>query len=303
VDNAAASLKYHLMANQLGLDGDMASVVSSWAFECYEKGLLNKDDTDGLELEWGNAEAMLELQRKIAFREGIGDFLADGVKEAARKLGKGSEKFAIHMKGQDSFDGYRITKGFGFGVSTSPVGGRHLRGAVTSPFNSGPGNLKWIPTEYENIPEAVFWQTQAQEIENLAGVCVYMGTFTGAHALFPEDYAELISAATGVDFSGDDLMLTGKRSYNLEKAFNTLHAGFKRKDDLPPPRYMDEPIKSGTFAGKKCDKDKWEEMLKRFYELYGWDQETGWQTEGCLEELDLVDVAERLQEAERLVES
>ena len=126
VDDTEASLKFHFLANQLGLDGDMAAVVLSWAFECHEKGLLTKEDTDGLELTWGNADAMIKMAQKLAYREGIGDLLADGVKEASRKLGKGSEEFAIHMKGQDSADAYRVFKGWGFGVSTSPVAGRHL---------------------------------------------------------------------------------------------------------------------------------------------------------------------------------
>ncbi len=94
VDDPAASLKFHLLANQLGLDGDMAAVVLSWAFECYEKGLLTKEDTDGLGLNWGNEDAMIKMVQKLAYREGIGDFLADGVKEASRKLGKDSERFA-----------------------------------------------------------------------------------------------------------------------------------------------------------------------------------------------------------------
>jgi len=301
VDDPAASLRYHLMANQLGLDGDMASVVSSWAFECFENGLLTKEDTDGLELEWGNADAMMELERKIAYREGFGDLLADGVKEASRKLGRGSEKFAIHMKGQDTFDGYRVTKGFGFGVSTSPVAGRHLRGAVASPRNSGPRDITWTANGYENIPEAVFWQVRAQEIENMTGVCVYMGTFTGAYALEPSDYAELISSAMGIDLTEEELMLMGRRSYNLEKAFNTIHAGFDRKDDLPPARYMEEPIKSGPYAGQRCDGEKWDEMLDRFYELHEWDKETGWQTGKCLRDLDMDDIAEKLQETGRLL--
>jgi aldehyde:ferredoxin oxidoreductase len=84
VDNPQASLKFHLLANQLGLDADAAAVVLAWAFECYEKGLLTKEDTDGLELNWGNEDAMIKMLDKLAYRKGIGDFLADGVKEASQ---------------------------------------------------------------------------------------------------------------------------------------------------------------------------------------------------------------------------
>jgi aldehyde:ferredoxin oxidoreductase len=300
IDNPAASIKFNLLANQLGLDGDMAAVVLSWAFECYEKGLLTREDTDGLELKWGNDDAAIKMMKKLAYRQGIGDLLADGVKEASRKLGKGSEQFAIHMKGQDSVDPYRITKGWGFGCSTSPVAGRHLRGALCSPHTMGPRGLTWSSTGYENIAEAVFWQSQAKEIEDITGVCVYVGTWGGVNALVPSDYAELISSAMGIDLTEEELMLVARRSYNLEKAFNTIHAGFGRKDDYPPPRYMEEPTKSGLYAGHKCDREEWHKMLDRFYELQGWDKETSWQTGNCLLELRLEDVAEKLKRAQKL---
>ena len=278
VSDPAASIKFHVLANQLGLDGDDAAVVLSWAFECYEKGLLTKEDTDGLELTWGNDEAMIRMAEKLAYRDGIGDFLADGVKEASRKLGKGSERFAIHMKGQDTEDVYRIRKGWGLGCSTSPVAGRHLRGAVSSPSYSGPRDISFEVTEYENQSQAVFWQLQAEEIENMTGVCVYMGSFAGAHALEISDYTELTSSALGIDLTEEEFMMIGRGSYNLEKAFNTIHTDFERKDDYPPRRYIEEPVKSGPYRGYKCDKDKWDEMLDKFYELHGWDKTTSWQT-------------------------
>ena len=288
------------MANQLGLDGDMCTVSLAWAFECFEKGLFTREDTNELDLKWGDEEAILEMQRRLAYRDGIGAFLADGVKESARKLGKGSDAFAIHMKGQDSVDPYRVIKGWGLGISTSPVGGRHLRGAVSTPEVTGPRDLKWSPTEYENAPEAVFWQSQTKEIEDMAGLCIFVGTWSGAHALEVTEYAELISPAMGIQLKEEDLMLIARRGINLEKAFNTIHAGFTRKDDYPPRRYMEEPIKSGPHAGQRCDKEKWDEMLDRFYELHGWDKETSWQTRECLDTLGLEDVAERLERAGRL---
>jgi len=259
VDDPEASIKFQLLANQLGLDGDMASVVLSWAFESYERGLLTKAQTDGLELKWGNDDAMIKMVEKLAYREGIGDFLAEGVKEASRKLGKGSERFAIHMKGQDSADPYRIRKGWGLGLSTSPVAGRHLRGAVSTPEASGPRDLAFSPTEYENIPEAVFWQAQVKEIEDMTGICVYMGSLLGAHALEPLDYAELISSAMGIDMKVDELMLRGRRSYNLEKAFNTIHTNFTRKDDLR--RHLTQSTRTLRERMTILPKDTWKSLL------------------------------------------
>jgi len=300
MDDPEASLQYHLKLNQLGLDGDMCSVSLAWAFECFERGLLTAKDIDGLELNWGDGDVILKMQEKLAYRDGIGNFLADGVKESARKLGKGSENFAIHMKGQDSVEAYRGRTGWGFGIAISPAAGRHLRGAVSMPEFTGPKGLKWSPTGYENIPEAVFWQAQTKEIEDMTGLCVYIGTWSGAHALEVEDYAELISTAMGIEVSEDELMMAARRGINLEKAFNTLHAGFDRKDDYPPNRYQEEPIKSGLHAGRKCDREKWDEMLDRFYELNGWDKKTGLQTRQGLMELDMADVAQQLDRAGKL---
>ena len=302
IDNPEASIKFHLLANQLGLDGDMASVVLSWAFECYERGLLTRTDTDGLELTWGNEDAIFKMVQKLAYREGIGNLLANGVKEASERLGKGSEEFAIHMKGQDSVEGYRTMKGFAFGVSVSPVAGRHLRGAVSTPENSGPKGLKWSTAEYDNVPEAVFWQAQTKEIEDATGFCIFVGTWGGVHVLEVSDYAELISSATGLEVNEEELMIIARRGINLEKAFNTIHTQFDRYNDYPPQRYMDESVKSGPYAGHRCDEEKWDEMLDRYYELHGWDKETGLQTRQCLEKLDMEDIAKKLEETEKLID-
>ncbi|MFC1914956.1 aldehyde ferredoxin oxidoreductase family protein [Chloroflexota bacterium] len=300
LDNPEASLAFHLLSNQLGLDGDMASVVLSWAFECFERGLLTRQDTDGLTLKWGDADTLLKMLKKLAYREGIGDLLGEGVKEASRRLGRGSEKFAIHMKGQDSVDPYRTRKGYALGVSLSPVAGRHLRGALTTPAISGPPGLEWHATEYANVPEAVFWQAQTKEIEDMTGICAFIGTWSGIHALEVSDYVELISSAMGIDLSEEELMTIARQGINLEKAFNTIHTDLARADDYPPLRYMKEPIRSGPYAGFKCDKEKWDEMLDRYYELQEWDKETGLPTHQGLAQLGLKDVAKKLGEVGKL---
>ena len=115
------------------------------------------------------------------------------------------------------------------------------------------------------------------------------------------DYTELTRTALGIDISEEEFMRLGQAAYNLEKAFNTIHAGFTRADDYPPPRYMKEPVDRGPFAGFRCDEDKWGEMLDRFYELNGWDTETGLQTRVGLHELGLDDVAAKLEAAGRLI--
>ena len=107
----------------------------------------------------------------------------------------------------------------------------------------------------------------------------------------------------GIELTEQDLLDLGEASYNLEKAFNTLHTDFTRKDDYPPRRYMDEPIKSGPLAGRKIEKQEYDRMLDQFYELLGWDKVTGLQTDQCLSRLGLGDVAGKLQVAGKLINS
>ena len=303
MDNGAASLRYFLMTNNLGLDGDFCTVVSTWAFECYQRGLLTKEDCDGLELNWGDPDAMLELQRKIAYREGIGDFLADGVYECSKTLGKGSEKFAIHMKKQDTYDAYRTSPGWGLGLTTSPVAGRHLRGAVGRPVMPDPEDPTFNPRDYEKKPEVVFWQLRAKQVEDLIGVADSLPfKFFWDKAFDIKDLVTLTNSALGIDLTEEEYMLIGQRAYNLEKAFNTLHTDLDRKDDYPPTRYVEEAIKTGRFAGARCDREKWDEMLDRFYELNGWDKKTSLQTRKGLMELGMEDVASKLEKAGKLID-
>ena len=290
-----------VLSNELGLDTDFATGVISWYFECYEKGLITDKDTDGLKLEWGNVGAYIALLKKIAYRQGVGNLLANGVKEASKVLGRGSEAFAIHMKGQDSIEPYRIGKGWALGVSTSPIAGRHLRGACMGGDRFGPKNASFEAYTYADKPQHVTWQLLTKEMEDMLGICVYVGTWSGAYALEPSDYVALMNSAMGTDLTEEALFYAARRSYNLEKAFNTLHAKFDRKDDYPPERFMKEPVKSGPYKGFRCEKEKFDKMLDEFYELLGWDKNTGLQTERSLKELKMENVAARLESAGMLI--
>lgn len=296
-----ASLEGDLLCTDLGLDGDNTHTPIGWAFEAYEKGLITKKDTDGLELTWGNGDAVVELIKKIAYREGFGGFLADGVKAASEKLGKGSEDFATHMMGQDTLDPFRVAPGWGLGVATSPVAGRHLRGAVYPAFTTGPHDKVWDDYDYDPyIPEAVYWMTKTKGIEDALGVCNYTTSYLAAYAVLNGDLAAELSAAFGTEITEEELLWRGQRSYNLEKAFNTLHTEFTRKDNYPPKRFFEEAITQGPFAGCKCDREEWDKMLDKFYGLHGWDKETSLQTRKILEELKMQDVADMLEKVGKL---
>jgi len=288
--NIQAAIYAHLLTNQLGLDGDNAAQAISWAFECYEKGLITKKETDGLELVWGNYQAMIEMLKKLAYREGFGNFLADGALKAAQKLGKNSEKFVIHVKGQDSLDGIRINKGWGFGIVLSPVAGRHLRGSL---------NLLWLRSDnpinsYKNVPEDLYYSQKKKAVQDILGLC------SNVFGQTINDWVALFSSATGRLLSKDEFLHIGLQTHNLEKAFNTIHAGFDRNDDYPCERYYNEPVKSGPYEGEHIDHEIWDRMLDTIYRLHGWDRRTSWQTRKGLEKIGLSDVADKLKKENRL---
>jgi aldehyde:ferredoxin oxidoreductase len=295
ISDPETAVAFWLLANELGLDTDYVAAGLAWVFECYERGFIDQKDTDGLKLTWGNGEALIQLMRKLAYREGIGDLLADGMVEAAQKIGKGSDYYLIHVKGQPSIEPFRVPKGWGLGVSTSPVAGRHLRGTVRGPAHSGPGGTDYDITHYPNQAKAVVWQGKTKELEDNLGICNYVGTWSGAHFLTPQNYAEMVQTAMGLPVTEKDLMehyaVIGR---NLEKAFNTLHTKLTRKDDLPPRRFRQEEVKTGPYQGFKADEYQYNGMLDEFYQLWGWDKKTGMQTRKELERIGLKDVADKL---------
>ena len=303
IDYIPAILKAFEGISQLGLDNDNTAGVISWAFDCYERGILTKEDTGGCELKWGDYATVIELVRKIAYREGFGALLADGVKIASDKIGRGSQYYAVHVKGQSQIDGMRAAKGWALGIVTATRGGRHLNGAPTTEFMRLPAELgeriygvstAGDPQAYEGKAGLVVWYEQFKALVDMLGMCYYTSMWSRPDLLAPEDYARLLSAATGIEFSAKALMSIGRRVHNIEKAINTLHAGFTRQDDLPPRILMEEPVKTGNLRGELLNREKWEQMLDEYYDLQGWDRETGWQTKETLEELGLDEIAREL---------
>ncbi len=287
-----AAIFAHQMCNRLGLDIDNAGQAIAWAFECFEKGIITKEDTDGLSLEWGNHDAMITLLDQIARRKGLGEVLARGTVRAAKILGGGSESFALHVKKQDSLDGVRINKGWGFGVVLSPVGGRHLRGSL-----GGFWMRKEAVNSYDGVPHALWHSHNKKNLQDCLGLCSYI------YGQTIDDWVSLFQAASGSKCTAEQLLIIGVREANLEKAFNTLHGNFTRRDDYPCRRYYHEPVKSGRFRGERIDHVMWEQMLDGYYGLYGWDIETGLQTREGLCSIEMEDVADLLGQYCRLIEN
>ena len=291
IDDPEAVAYLNLLCDLYGLDTISAGVTIGWAMEAYEKGLLTKEDTDGLELKFGNVEAAAEALRKMAYREGkLGELLADGSKAASEKLGKGSDKFAIHVKGLElpAYD-VRGIKGMALAIAVSYRGACHLTAGVYGTELVG----KWW--KFEGIDRLsaeqkgfeVKMHEDLMQVYDATGICKF-----SRHMFFLEGIPELLKAVTGIEFSNSDLITAGERIYNLAKAFN-VREGFTRKDDTLPYRITHEPIPKGKSAGAYVSEEELEHMLDEYYMARGWSKE-GIPTKAKLVSLDLEDVAEEI---------
>ena len=272
------------LVNKYGIDTLETGGLIAWAMELYEKGLIDDKTTDGIQLNWGNEEALFELIRKIAYREGFGNTLADGFKAAIAKVGVGSEYYAIQVKGMSNLHSdERPTPSFALGIATSTRGADHLRSRPAIDMYGLPGDmLKEIYggsvatdySSYDGKSRMVWWQELLYAVTDSIGVCKFQTVFCAVHAPKWQEFSNLIHLATGMKLSKDKLMEIGERIYTLERLFN-LREGFSRKDDNLPERYFTEatPIGLPVARNKKIDRKKFEEMLNEYYELHGWDNQ------------------------------
>jgi aldehyde:ferredoxin oxidoreductase len=266
---APAIIKAHLLCNEYGMDIDMVGESVAWAFECYEKGILTEGDSCGLPLSWGNHEVLITLIHQIANRQGIGDILAEGVKKASEMIGQGSQELAVSMKGQDLYEDMRIPKGYALGAALSTRGGGHCSGSPLIEFSSS----QFPPATYEGKAALVAYFERFHSVVNSLGVCFFVTVWQGPDLLDEQDLAGLVRAGTGWDVEASELMEAGERIHTLERLFNAAYAGFDRKNDYPPERFFREPIKSGPFRGEIMDREAFDRMLDRNYEIHGWSEQ------------------------------
>jgi aldehyde:ferredoxin oxidoreductase len=150
--------------------------------------------------------------------------------------------------------------------------------------------------------ERSFWFERFKAVVDMMGVCYFATVWSDKDLIGPDDFSRLFSTATRVSMPGSNLMRTGRIVRNVEKGFNTLHAGFKRSDDDPLERFFKEPIASGSNKDRILSKEGVDHMLDDYYGLHGWGKETGWQTTKCLDELELNEVKEQLRSTKKLME-
>jgi aldehyde:ferredoxin oxidoreductase len=249
--------------------------------------MITKKDLNGLELKFGEDEALLEFVRMMGDREGIGDIFANGILSVLEKW-PGARRFATHSKGleQSAYD-TRSAPDMVLAYATCDVGGHHNRAwTIFRAKKFGPNVTD------EDIAKLVIYHQHIRPVFDSLGVCRFPWIELG----YPEEnYAKFYTAATGVESTLDDLLARSERIYNLTRAINTIR-GATRESEYPPERTVADPVKSGVNKGAKIDLKKYEKLLDTYYELRGWDKKTGFPTRKKLKELRMDDVADKLHE-------
>jgi aldehyde:ferredoxin oxidoreductase len=269
--------------DNMGIDTISASVAIGFAYELYERGIITRSDTGGLELVYGNGDPALELVRQMVYREGFGEVLADGVKQAARKIGKGAEQYAIQVKGLE-LPGYdpRGAKAHGLNLMTSNIGADHCLGYSAQEIFGvpNPRPVERLAVEFKGELTKI---NQDMTAFNETGILCALNT---ANGMTPADvFGRMLASSTGVKDFADPayLWLVGERIYNLERMFN-VHEGFGKKDDAFPRRFSQEPLPAGPSRGQIFEEDQ---LLADYYQARGWDPDTGIPSPKKLAELGL----------------
>jgi aldehyde:ferredoxin oxidoreductase len=284
VDRLDAIIKGMQLTNYYGVDAISAGVIIGFAMDCYEKGILSQKELDGIDARFGNHEAMVQLVEKIGKREGIGDVLADGVKVASEKIGKGSEKLAAHIKGVE-VTGYdlRCLKTAALGFAVSFRGADHNRhGAYAFDVK---GKVNRLIAEKGRGKLVKGMEDSYAVIDSLV-VCKFS---RGTYFKEWEDMSKLYSVVTGHEMTPDELKLAGERINNIGRVFN-IREGLGRKDDTLPYMVMHNPIPDeGPSKGAVFTQAELDLLLDDYYEARGWTKE-GIPTEQKLKELGMEDV-------------
>lgn len=309
IDDLVAISKANALCNDYGLDTIACGATIAWAMECFENGLLSTEDTDGLELRFGNAEAMVEAVERIAHRRGrLGNLLAEGSAAAAAQLGPKAEARVVAVKGSElPAHMPQVKRSMGLIYAVNPFGADH-QSSEHDPMYEPAGGEQYLvrlaelgltnPVPSDDLgPEKVRFTALTQYIYSLMDVlCLCQFDWGPAWQLYgPTPLVEVVQAVTGWDVDLDELMTVGARRVNLLKAFNARE-GFTRADDTLPPRVF-EPLSGGASDGFAFTRDELEAALDEYYVFSGWDVETGNPTPERLAELDLDWVAELEAEA------
>ncbi len=300
-DNLESVLFGHHLANQYGMDTISLGGTISWAMEAWDEGLLTADDTDGIDLSWGNHESIVKLIKMIAFREGFGDVLAEGSARAAGKIGRGTEKFVMTVKKQEiAGQEPRAQKSMGLAAATAARGADHL---YAFPVLDEAGFDDEIKERFgeEYLPEMAerlnpkYKGIMVKECEDFMVVVESLGLCKYGTQIPPEFYYEDVALAlkvhNGLEFTRAGLQIIGERIVNLNRLFN-VRRGVTRADDNLPDRLTKEGAPLGPSKGEVVELDQ---MLDEYYLKRGWDNETGIPYASTLKRLGLVEEASGME--------
>jgi aldehyde:ferredoxin oxidoreductase len=270
------------VCNQMGLDVISTGVSIAFAMECYEKGIIDKEDTGGLELRFGKGELLGQLIQDIAYRRGFGQTLSLGTKKIAEQFGKGSDQFAMHAKGLE-LGGYdpRVTKGMALVYACGPRGGCHHAGGFTA-FD----DIQNQEIDFRTEAAVVKASRDRRVFCDSAIICTFLTT-----AINDETIAGFIRGAMGAEVDAAELYAIGDRGSNVERAFN-VREGLRRSWDILPGRLVQETLPVEQGKGKPI---MLEPLLDEFYSVCGWDRKTGIPTREKLESLGLEEIAAELE--------
>jgi len=304
-DDLNLILKANDLMNRYGMDSITTGEVIAFAMECYEKGILTRKQTNGLDLSWGNNDVILTLIEKIAKREGFGEILSYGTQRAAEIIGKGSEKYAMHVKGLEIIAGEpRGMKAFALTYAVGSRGADHLR---AEPMFELSNNIELaekrfgiadaaLRLKFKGKGKVVKYYEESCAIADSLPMCKNILACLDAPPMFYElknIASKLIHTAIGWNVTPDEVQRIGERIVNLERAFN-VREGMTRKDDTLPERFLKEPLpkECGPSAGSIVEL---EPMLDEYYQEREWDKETGIPTQRKLKEIGLEYVAKDLK--------
>jgi len=290
VDRLDAIIKGMDLCNYYGIDAISAGVIAGFAMDCYEKGILTEKDLAGIDARFGNHEAMVQLIEKIGTREGIGDILAEGVKIAGEKIGKGAEKLAQHIKGVE-VTGYdlRTLKTAALGFAVSFRGADHNRHGAYSFDVKGKVNRFIVEKGRGKLVKDM--EDQYTIVDSLI-VCKFS---RGTYYKEFEDMAKLYNLVTGVEMTAEDMRQAGERINNVARLFN-IREGLGRKDDTLPYKVMHLPVPDeGPSKGAYVTQKELDFLLDDYYETRGWTKE-GKPTKEKLKELGMDDLIPIVEE-------
>jgi len=301
-DDLAAALYALTLCNKLGIDAISAGAIIGFAMEAWEKGLITANETDGVDLTWGNVDAAIEMTRKMAYRDGFGDILAEGSRGAAKQI-KGSEDYLLEAKGLEwisTFPGVGHERGRLLALATSTRGADHLKGYMGElvgtqlAFDAIGGEERaaelYDPSNHQGRGTLLALQNRMRAATDSLGMCWFSAELQMLGDLGPDELARGISVVTGMEVDRDRFMYLGERAHNLQKAFN-IRDGIGRSEDAVPKKFL---VKNADTEGVPgIDPDKFNEMLDEYYDSSGWDRD-GIPTLSKLVELELDFVAEQI---------